>query len=97
MWKRFLWDEAKAVLARAEQEVEAFDLEDLRADVRRAQRELALAERLDEIRLDRVTMSDEVGRVAPMPRPGSGRSESRRRTSPSTTASPHTRRRRGGA
>ncbi|HVK18730.1 MAG TPA: protein kinase [Fimbriiglobus sp.] len=59
--KQFLWDEAAAVLARSRQEVDAFGLEEQRAVVQQAQRELSLAARLDEILLDRVTMSDEEG------------------------------------
>jgi tetratricopeptide (TPR) repeat protein len=59
--KRFLWSEAETVLLRAEQEVNDFALDDLHDDVRRAQREVAIAARLDEIRLDRVTNNDEAG------------------------------------
>src|SRR5262249_56779205 len=57
--QRFLWDEAKSMLARARQEVDAFGLEEVAPDVEHARRELTLAARLDDTLLDRVTTSDE--------------------------------------
>jgi serine/threonine-protein kinase len=63
---RFLWAEAKALLHRANEEVEDFGLDELRAVVAEAGRELELAAALDEIKLDRATVSDE---------PGHGRAE----------------------
>jgi serine/threonine-protein kinase len=59
--KQFLWDEAKAVLTRAEQEAGDLGLGDLLAEVRQAQRELALAARLDQIRLDRALIDERWG------------------------------------
>jgi serine/threonine-protein kinase len=54
--QRFLWDEANALLARAEREADDHGLEGLLAVVRHAQRELDLEARLDEILLDRATI-----------------------------------------
>jgi tetratricopeptide (TPR) repeat protein len=59
--ERFLWADGRAVLARARQEVDEFALDDLRAEVDQNERELTLAERLDDVYLDRVTAADEVG------------------------------------
>jgi serine/threonine-protein kinase len=54
--QRFLWEEAKAMLARAEREAADLGLEEMLAEVRQAQRELDLEARLDEIQLDRATI-----------------------------------------
>jgi eukaryotic-like serine/threonine-protein kinase len=56
--RQFSWGQAAAVLARAEQEAADLGLDELLAAVRQAQRELALAVRLDELRLDRAMIDD---------------------------------------
>jgi serine/threonine-protein kinase len=53
--QRFLWEEAKALLARAEREADDFGLVELLEAVRHARRELDLEARLDDIQLDRAT------------------------------------------
>ncbi len=61
LWERFQWASSADMLGRARQEVDEFGLEDVRPEVEQAERELKLAERLDDLLLDRVTDSDEPG------------------------------------
>jgi serine/threonine-protein kinase len=56
--KRFLFKEAKGILARAARESDDLGLEELRRQVRQAQDDLALAARLDEIRLGKTAYGE---------------------------------------
>lgn len=53
LWSRYLWREAKDLLSRAEKDASAAGLENLQSDVRQALNDTHLAEKLDEIRLDK--------------------------------------------